>query len=334
MLKTREIEQRMRPKGRFAHIDGVRLHYLDVGSGDPVVLIHGNTVSSEDWLMSGVLDRLAGRYRVIAPDRPGLGHSERPRDRLWTPAKQAAVIAQLLDQLAIEPAIIVAHSLGVQTALELALQRPQRVRGLVLMSGYYRPTPRLDSLVLGFSALPIVGDLWRYTLANPIGQMTIDAAAKAMFSPMDPPAQFTRDVLEPGLRPLQTRAIAEDSVYMLMQAGALRARLEEIAAPIVLIAGTDDRVVPPEHQSAQIARELMDATLHELPGKGHMLHYSCLDEIVAAIGSLDDGPSDIDLDDRNVEAAGSDVIGDEALTMAHNTPPPEAPTQELPTPRA
>ena len=72
--------------------DGVRLHYIDRGQGEPVVLLHGNGTMAQDFDLSGVLEIAAGRYRVIAFDRPGYGHSARPRDRIWTPDAQAKLL--------------------------------------------------------------------------------------------------------------------------------------------------------------------------------------------------------------------------------------------------
>jgi hypothetical protein len=66
-------------------VDGVRLHYSDRGAGQPVVLVHGNAVAGDDWNTSGVADLLLrDGHRVIAFDRPGFGHSGRPRGRAWT----------------------------------------------------------------------------------------------------------------------------------------------------------------------------------------------------------------------------------------------------------
>jgi hypothetical protein len=82
--KAREAEDRYAPIGRFITVNGVRLHYIERGEGEPLVLIHGNGTMAEDFLVSGIVDELAERYRVIIIDRPGYGYSERPR-ALWTP---------------------------------------------------------------------------------------------------------------------------------------------------------------------------------------------------------------------------------------------------------
>lgn len=65
-----------------------RIHYIEKGSGEAVVLIHGTGVTADDYMASGVVNRLAERYRVVAFDRPGYGYSERP-GRGWSAAAQA-----------------------------------------------------------------------------------------------------------------------------------------------------------------------------------------------------------------------------------------------------
>ena len=80
--RARQAERDHPPRGRFLEIDGTRLHYLERGAGPPVVLLHGNVVSAEDYVWSGVLDRVAERHRVVAIDRPGFGYSDRPQGRL------------------------------------------------------------------------------------------------------------------------------------------------------------------------------------------------------------------------------------------------------------
>jgi hypothetical protein len=75
---ARRIERSHPPMGNFIEVDGVRVHYVDVGEGEPVVLLHGNASMLQDPYL-GLLDGLAGRHRVIAFDRPGFGYSERPK---------------------------------------------------------------------------------------------------------------------------------------------------------------------------------------------------------------------------------------------------------------
>jgi pimeloyl-ACP methyl ester carboxylesterase len=142
--KAKQAERRHPPRGRFVTAGGVRLHYIEAGRGPSVVLLHGNGAMAEDFLISGVFERAAQKYRVIALDRPGFGYSERPRGRKWSASAQAAILPQALRLLGIDRAIVVGHSWGTLVALALALDHPRLVSGLVLASGYYFPTPRAD----------------------------------------------------------------------------------------------------------------------------------------------------------------------------------------------
>ena len=78
------------PIGKFVEVDGVRLHYIEAGSGAPVVYLHGNGSMLQDVLSSGLFDMLAKSHRIVAFDRPGFGYSERPSNVSWTAAAQAA----------------------------------------------------------------------------------------------------------------------------------------------------------------------------------------------------------------------------------------------------
>ena len=107
------------------------------------MLLHGNTVTLDDWIVSGVFDLIARSRRVVAFDRPGFGYSERPRDRSWTPGAQARLLRRACRRLGVERPVVVGHSWG-RWWHSRALQAPQEVAGLVLASGYYYPSRRLD----------------------------------------------------------------------------------------------------------------------------------------------------------------------------------------------
>jgi pimeloyl-ACP methyl ester carboxylesterase len=127
------------PVGSFIECDGVRLHYID--RGDPsapcVVLFHGNGMMIQDFMISGLLELLARRHRVLCFDRPGFGHSKRPRARVWTATNQAALFVNALNQLAVRNPVVLGHSWGALVAIALGLRGDYPIRGLVLASGYY-----------------------------------------------------------------------------------------------------------------------------------------------------------------------------------------------------
>jgi hypothetical protein len=88
--KTAEYDNQ--PAGRFLEIDGVRLHYVERGSGEPLVLLHGNGSMIQDFESSGLVDLAAKTNRGSVIDRPGFGHSSRPRNVIWTPDVQGELI--------------------------------------------------------------------------------------------------------------------------------------------------------------------------------------------------------------------------------------------------
>ena len=92
VYRARKAEREHPPVGQFVTVGGIRLHYIERGEGPPVVLLHGNVVTAEDFDSSGVLDLIAKRHRVIAFDRPGFGYSERPHGSVWSAGTQAKLI--------------------------------------------------------------------------------------------------------------------------------------------------------------------------------------------------------------------------------------------------
>nr|HET7858777.1 alpha/beta hydrolase [Caldimonas sp.] len=214
--RARRAERAHPPEGRVLDVDGVRLHVVDRGEGPPVVLIHGNAVTHRDFDASGVVERLVRSHRVLAFDRPGYGHSGRPRDRLWTPSAQAALLHAALAQLGVERAVVVGHSLGAMVALALALDHPGDVRRLVLVGGYYYPTARLDAILTAPVALPVLGDVMRYTVTAVSARVMLDRMVRAMFAPQEVPVQYVATLSREMLvRPVQLRASAEDAAFMI-----------------------------------------------------------------------------------------------------------------------
>lgn len=280
-LKT---ESRHPPAGRFAFVDGVTVHYTDNGTGPAVVLLHGNGVTLEDWDASGVVDALAKDHRVIAFDRPGFGYSERPRERMWTPAEQADLLYLALEQLGVHECVVVGHSWGTLVALELGLQHPGMVKRLLLLSGYFFPTFRPDVPVFAAPAIPVLGDLMRYTISPLIGRAIAPGLSAQLFAPDSVPQAFT-DRLPLSLRPSQLRAAAEDTAFMIPSAAHAEHYYEHLHVPVAIIAGREDKIVKPE-QSQRLASALPQARMLIVDGAGHMVHYTARGVVVETIATL------------------------------------------------
>ena len=299
-VQARRAERDNPPVGRFLEVDGTRLHYLDEGPADaattgvggdpPVVLLHGNTVTLDDWIVSGVFDLIARSRRVVAFDRPGFGYSERPRDRSWTPAAQARLLRRACRRLGVVRPVVVGHSWATLVALAWALRVPEEVAGLVLVSGYYYPSTRLDAALVTPGAVPVLGDLLNHTVSPPLMHMTLPGTLRTMFAPRRVPDRF-RDVFPEALipRPKQIRAMSQEGAIMVPAAAALQRHYGEVSCPSVVIAGDADRVVDPEDQSIRLAHELNDAELRIVPGAGHMVHHAAPREVAEAINRVASG---------------------------------------------
>lgn len=97
--------------GEVHHRQRHSLHYIEAGESSPVVLLHGNGRMLNDGALS-IFGPLAKAHRVIAFDRPGFGYSERPRDRVWTPEEQAALVRAALRALDVDRPVLYGHSFG------------------------------------------------------------------------------------------------------------------------------------------------------------------------------------------------------------------------------
>lgn len=281
--KTRQAEAENPPQGKFITVDGVRLHYLEQGQGQPIVLLHGNGTTAEDYRLSGLLGQLAGDYRVIVFDRPGFGYSERPRSTVWTPAAQARLLQQALQRLQVESPVLVGHSWGTMVALAMALDHPRYVRGLVLLSGYYYPSLRLDVVASSGPAIPLLGDLLRYTLSPLLGRLVWPAVVRRAFSPSKIAESFKRLPKWMALRPSQLRAAAAEAALMIPSAAALRRRYPELTMPVAIVAGDGDLVADTGHNAQRLHDQLPQSDLKIVSDAGHMVHYEAQAEIVASI---------------------------------------------------
>lgn len=118
---------------------GVRIHFVEAGAGDPVVLTHGFSSNIEQqWMHTGVFDKLADRHRVIAIDGRGHGQSDKPHDPAMYGPQAAQDVVRLLDHIGLRQAHIVGYSLGAILNGYLVTQAPLRFKTCVLVGA----TPR------------------------------------------------------------------------------------------------------------------------------------------------------------------------------------------------
>jgi pimeloyl-ACP methyl ester carboxylesterase len=250
-------------------IHGHRVCFRLSGSGPLIVLIHGITGNSEQWVP--VIDALRSRYTVFAPDLLGHGESAKPRGD-YSLGAYASGIRDLLIGLGAEPATIVGHSLGGGIAMQLAYQYPERCGRLVLVSS--GGIGRDVSLLLRAASLPgseVVLPLITHTrllglgaavgrALGRVGLMTgpdIAEAAKGYASLNDREARAAfLHTLRAVIDPTGQRVSAMDRLYLAE------------AMPSMVIWGENDPIIPAEH--GRLAHEAMPGSRLELiPGAGH-----------------------------------------------------------------
>ena len=120
-------------ESRLAKIDGKKLHYLIAGQGPALILLHGYTQTSRMWLP--LIDKLKGKFTVIAPDLPGIGDSDIPKN--GCDMKTAAIrIHALARSIGVTKTRVVGHDIGLMVAYAYAAQFPAEVEKLAVMDAF------------------------------------------------------------------------------------------------------------------------------------------------------------------------------------------------------
>ena len=222
---------------RFAEIDGVRVHYQEKGTGTPLVLLHGFTLSTYSW--KDVLDPLSKNFRVIAVDLKGFGFSGKP-DGDYTRRAQASLVVHLLDYLKVERAWFCGSSMGGEVALNVAVKSPQRVSGLILIDSGGVVTNG-NSLAPGYLLVPFVGRILT-ALAMTSDKLVREGLEKSFYDR----TKITADRVAYYYRPLQTRGGQLAALRARTQAGQfpIEQDLPTIKARTLIIWGADDQLIP------------------------------------------------------------------------------------------
>lgn len=288
-LVGRAVERRLPPQGRFMQIDGHRLHYLDLpgpageGAGPPIVMIHGLGGQTRNFTHS-LTGRLAGRHRLVVVDRPGSGHSGRPRGGAVGLRAQAALIARLVAALDLGQPLVVGHSLGGAVALAMALEHPRAVGALALLAPLSlveeRPPAEFRALAVRSATLRA---LLSWTLATPLAMLAGRALARRIFAPDPLPADFaTAGGGLLGLRPRAFRAASADMVAINDDLPGMVARYRQLALPVAVLFGTEDRILDHRRHGLALKAHIPQLDLSLVPG-GHMLPVAAAETAAAWI---------------------------------------------------
>jgi 2,6-dioxo-6-phenylhexa-3-enoate hydrolase len=254
---------------KYATVDGVKIHYNEAGSGDPLVMLHGGGPGASGWSNFATnIGPLSERFRVILMDLPGFGKSDSVTVTGGRAAYNARILSGLLKQLDIPKAHLVGNSMGGATSAKTAIDYPDQVDKLVLMGAAGGGT----SL---FVPMPPEGiKLLNAVFNNP----TRESFQRMVDIFVYDSSRITPELLESRFRAtvdnpahLEARKKSTPGVEDLTQ------ELHKIKAKTLLIWGRDDRFVPIDHGLSFLWR-IPDAQLHVYSKCGHWAQYEKSDE--------------------------------------------------------
>ncbi|MFT4056231.1 MAG: alpha/beta hydrolase [Novosphingobium sp.] len=266
-----ELESRYRlPQSKFIDLLGTRIHYVDVGSGPVLVLTHGSSSSLRTF--APMIERLSRRYRVIAWDEPNMGLSGAPPQSLYDrPLYPVLVLEALLDRLKVARASLAGVSSGGAISFYYAARNPARVERLILSN---TPTGRADGKGMALSAA-LARELAASTPASGRKSKIFRPRSywRAYFDFYTGEPERADDRLVDEYYDMNRRPAAPDRLAIVeaLDDPALTAdALAKITAPVLLVWGARDPVLPVESAAA-----LRDALSHAqvstliLPDVGH-----------------------------------------------------------------
>jgi pimeloyl-ACP methyl ester carboxylesterase len=250
-------------RGAYVQAGPHRIHYLAAGEGPPLVLVHGVAMRAADW--APVLRELSREHRVYAPDLLGYGDSDKPRDADYSVRMQTEVVRGFLDAMKLSQPDVMGVSMGGWVALRLASEHPERVRRLVLVS----------SAGLGFKT----------TLTErSFSARTVPELRASLAMQTDRAGTIPVFVLRDFLRESKKKAwiVRASMRSMLTRPELLDGKLQRVRMPVLIVAGTADRIVPFE-VATRLGKEMPQAKLGPLEGCGHLAFIECRDRALPPI---------------------------------------------------
>lgn len=283
----RQAEARHPPAGELVEVDGVRTHVLRRGpeDADPVVLLHGLNGSLRDFT-GPIVDRLAERYRVLAVDRPGHGHTERPSRELSQLDRQADWLDGVLEAEDVHDALVVGHSLGGALAAQLALRHPERVRGLLLVAPYLYANGAVPEPLEALARWPVLRHVVAHLALGPIGRLTARRTARSSFAPEPVPPGFVQLWADRALRPEQFLTVLDEAEHLDRHTGRLADRYEGIDVPTYLLAAEADGMLDTEAHARRFQDEVPTAWISSIEDAGHMLPWTRPTRVLEALEEL------------------------------------------------
>ena len=280
---VQKAEEDHPPLGDFIEAGGIRHHYVDSGSGPPIVFVHGAFGALQDFTAT-VTPELSTRYRCIAWDRPGHGYSERPDGRI-DPGVQAELLVDFVRALELdEPPLLVGFSYGGAVVLTAGMKEPDATRGLVLLNGPSHPWPDPIDFQYRFPTIPLVGPLLVETVLMPLGVALSSSSVEQAFAPLPVEELFLeRSPISLSLRPDSYRANAEDIRSLKPFLARQSQRYEELSVPLTLVVSEGDLVVGPKIHSVPLSEAVPHFRMTRIDPAGHQILYTHPEIVIRAV---------------------------------------------------
>src|SRR5207253_989128 len=255
---TQEAQNSPQIIDRFAMIFGAKIHYVDVGSGPPVILLHG--LADDIGVWASVISALAAKHRVIAFDQLGFGRSDKPLLN-YRVSTFVDFLDGLLNELKIKRASLIGNSFGGWVAADFALKHPDRIERLVLSdaAGYAALAKTMDPRALNALRLASREDI-RY-----LGPLTF--RDKRFYEDVD--LAFKQRVTAGD-----SHTVSQFLDSMIRGEDVLDGQLGAIEKPTLILWGRDDKLIPVSF-AARFNKEINASQLRIIDGCGHMPHVEC-----------------------------------------------------------
>lgn len=284
---ARRVERALPPAGRFVEVGGARIHYVERGQGPALLLIHGLGGHARTFTHS-LVDRLARDHRVVVMERPGSGHSTRPRGASAGPLSQARTVAEFIRALDLDRPLLVGHSLGGAIALATALEYPELVRGLALVAPLTHVEEAPPAVFAPYAiGSPLMRWLVAWTVATPGTILRRRAALDALFGPDAVPRDYALaggGLL--GLRPRGFFGASTDMVAVNGEMPGLIERYETLRVPVGILYGAGDRILDPRVHGEGMRTRVPACRVEFIEG-GHMIPLTAPDRVAAFIRAVD-----------------------------------------------
>lgn len=272
-----------REASRFVRASGIEWHVQVAGAGPALLALHGAGGANHSW--GPLLPLLAERFTVIAPDLPGHGFTSRPPDPGLSLPGAARRIGELLAALDAAPVLGIGHSAGAAVLARMALDRRMAPAGLVAVNGALTPFKGLPGVLLPAMARAL---RWNPLAARVIATAALDPnAVPAMIRGMG--SRIGRQGVGLYARLMRSPDHVAGTIGMMAawDLDGLLADLPRLEIPVLLLAASRDRAVPPA-QAAEIASRLPNAEVTRLEGLGHLAHEEAPERVAGAVLSFAD----------------------------------------------